>query len=112
MEQAFAHIPFTERRSKQRIHCDYPAMIKDEETQGKYFSQQGRVQNLSAGGIFVVTSQSLPDNAQVRVKIALPTGSLVWGSSALATRGVVVRSEAQSDGSIGIAIQFQKYKFV
>jgi hypothetical protein len=41
---------------------------------------------------------------ELSVKITFPTGSLKWGTSKLVINGVVVRTEALSEGVLGIAI--------
>lgn len=112
MEQIVSKSRFFEQRTSPRIICDYAAVIQGHDTRGKKFSERGRVMNLSSSGILLVTDFSLPENTEVLVKIALPTGSLEWGTSRLATIGNVVRNELQLDGRVGIGIKFLSYKFL
>jgi hypothetical protein len=112
MEQIVSKTLFSERRMKPRINCDYPAILQGRDALDRKFAENARVINLSASGIFVVTQCSIQNNTEVQVKIALPTRSLKWGTSNLATSGNVVRNELQSDGAVGIAIHFQGYKFL
>jgi len=112
MEPVISKALVTERRTKHRLNCDYPAVVKGYDAQGVKFAEKARVINLSTSGIFVVTKRSIRNETEVYVKIAFPTGSLEWGTSKLATSGKVVRNEFQSDGSVGIAIKFQSYKFL
>ena len=111
MEQTVSKSLFPEKRTKPRINCDYPATVHGLNAQGLKFVEEARVINLSSSGALVVTKGSIPNNAEVHVKIALSSGSLEWGPSNLATSGNVVRNELQSDGAFGIAIKFQGYKF-
>ena len=112
MEQNDSKALFPERRTKHRIICDYPAIVKGRDAEGVKFAENARVINLSASGILAVTQHPIQNDTEVHVKIALPTGSLEWGISKLATNGNVVRNEIQSDGTVGIAIKFQNYKFL
>lgn len=112
MEQNDSKALFPERRTKHRINCDYPAIVKGRDAEGVKFAENARVINLSASGILAVTQHPIQDNTEVHVKIALPTGSVEWGTSKLATKGNVVRNDIQSDGAVGIAIKLQDYKFL
>ena len=103
---------YPERRIKQRIICDNPALLQDRLTRGNIYSVNGRVLNLSSGGMFLVTNQQIQNDTEVIVKVAFPTGSLKWGTSNLNMVGRVVRGEIQSDGKMGLAIKFQGYKFL
>jgi len=104
--------PFLERRTKPRIHCDYPALVHGRDPQGKKFEENGRVINLSTGGIYILVQRSIPPGEILHVRIALPTGSLRWGTSSLSANGTVVRLEPQSDGVSGLAIKFDGYKYL
>jgi hypothetical protein len=112
MGQAINKALYPERRTKERINCDYPAMVQGHDPQGNQFSENGRVINLSASGIMVVARQPIQTNTEVVVRIAFPTGSLKWGTADLSTKGNVIRSEVQSDGKIGLGIKFHDYKFM
>jgi hypothetical protein len=111
MDQIARNAPFIERRAKHRINCDYPAIVRGRDPLGKKFEENARVINLSTGGIYVLVRHSIQPGAFLSVRIALPTGSLRWGTSNLSANGTVVRSELHSDGVTGIAIKFERYKF-
>ena len=108
-------VPMTEiaeRRSKPRIKCAYPAMVRGSTLAGKKFEEHATVLNLSAGGVYLLINLFIQEGQDLSVKIAFPTGSLEWGTSKLNTDGVVVRTEALSEGSLGVAIKFQHYRFL
>jgi hypothetical protein len=111
MEQNSSKAPYPDRRAKHRIQCNYPAMVKGRDAFGKNFSEQGKVVNLSSSGILLLVPRSIENNTEVNVKIAFPTGSLEWGSSNLATKGVVVRNEIHTEEMVGIAVRFHGYRF-
>jgi len=103
---------YPERRMKQRVICDFPAIVQDHLTRGKRLSVNGRVTNMSSVGIFVVTSQEIQQDTEVIVKITFPTGSQKWGTTDLEVVGNVVRYEIQSDDKVGLGIKFERYKFL
>ena len=103
---------FPEKRMKPRILCNFPAVLQGQDALGRIFEETARVLNLSSGGIFIVTDRSIQKNSELFVNIALPTGSLVWGTSNLSTVGEVIWTEDQIDGATGLAIKFKEYKFL
>ena len=66
---------------------------------------------MSASGIFVILNYLIQKGQDLSVKIAFPTGSLELGSPKLNSNGVVVRTDAISEGVSGAAITFQDYQF-
>jgi hypothetical protein len=102
----------TERRIKHRINCDYAAVVKGCDAMGTRFTEHARVINLSSSGISVVAKHAIQNGTEVSVRIALPTGSLAWGTSKLAATGIVIRNELQMNNEVGMAIRFHEYKFL
>jgi len=94
------------------MKCAYHAMVRGASFDGKKFEENGTVLNLSASGAYVLLNHIIKNGQDLSVKIAFPTGSLEWGSSKLATTGVVVRTEGLSEEVLGIAIMFQDYRFL
>jgi hypothetical protein len=101
-----------ERRGKPRMQCAYHALVNGHSHNGTKFEENGTVLNLSASGAYLLLNHSIEDGQDLSVRIAFPTGSLEWGSSKLATNGIVVRTENLSEGVIGIAVMFQHYRFL
>ncbi len=112
MKEPINYDTYPDRRDKQRIICDHPAVLQDRLTQGKNFSDYVRVLNLSTVGMFVVANHEIQKDSEVIVRVEFPTGSLKWGTSKLNMVGNVVRGEIQSDGKVGLAIKFQDPKFL
>jgi hypothetical protein len=100
----------TERRSKPRIKCAYPALVHGCSIDGKKFEENATAINLSASGVYILVFRYLQNGQDLSVKIAFPTGSLERGTSKLATTGVVVRTEFL-EGFMGVAIRFTQYRF-
>ncbi len=112
MDQKRRNNSMPERREKPRMTCAYPALVRGLSLMGEKFEETATVLNLSASGVYVLFNRFIEKGQDLSVKIAFPTGSLEWGSSKLATSGVVVRTEALSDGVLGIGIMFQHYRFL
>ncbi len=104
--------PFIERRGKPRIICDYAAMVSGFDAQGKKYAEPGRVINLSASGLYVVLNLAIKNGEELSLRVAVPTGVLELGTSKLAIKGIVVRSEPQTDGVFGVAIKLSHYRFL
>lgn len=97
----------TERRSYQRITCEYSAIVRGSGVDGKKFEEIVTVQNLSASGAYFCINRKLEMGQMITIKIAFPTGSLHYGSSKVTIKAVVIRVDGVSDEILGIAIQFQ-----
>jgi hypothetical protein len=111
MDQNAGNTVVSERRGKPRIKCAYPAVVRGCAANGKKFEENATVINLSASGIYMLINRYVDKGQELSVKIAFPTGSLKWGTSNLATTGVVVRIDFL-ENVIGVAIKFQHYKFL
>jgi hypothetical protein len=104
-------ISLTERRSKPRINCDYPALIKGHEKDGRNYEEHGQVINLSASGVYVLLKRYIQNGSRVSVNIVMPTGNLEWGTSRISMSGIVVRGKTYPDCLFGVAIRILHYHF-
>lgn len=108
---------FNERRVKPRVNCNYPALVRGHDPQGRKYEENVRVVNFSRGGAYAVVKRPnhygvVHDGDVLSLSIKFPTGVLEWGTPRLATRAVVVRTERAIDGTVGFAVQFVSYKFL
>jgi hypothetical protein len=101
-----------ERRLKPRFKCHCPARIRGHDPNGKPFEEEGSAINLSRSGVYVILNREIPIGMELSLRIAFPTGLLKLGTSKLAVRGVIVRGEARSDTTYGIAVKFEEYRFL
>jgi len=68
------------------------------------------LENVSGDGAFVRTTETINPGEQVFVVFRLSeTGQT---GPQVAARGRVVRSERQSNGNVGIAVQFSSHRFL
>jgi hypothetical protein len=112
MNQDNDYLPFPDRRTKPRINCNYPAVIKGSDHSNNSYEEKARAVNLSASGVYLLSFKPIMVDSELSVVVAFPTGSLNLESSRLSTSGTVVRSEIQPDGAYGIAVKFQRYRFI
>jgi len=62
--------------------------------------------------LFMKANRKVDHGTKLSVTILLTTSSIDIDTSKLATNGIVVRTEPQIDGSYGIAIKFNEYRFL
>ena len=101
-----------ERRQKLRTKCDFPAWIQGRDRNGKKFEEDGRAINLSRRGVYILLNREIPNGDELAIKLALPIGYLNLGTSKLVVEGKVVRGELRSETVFGIAVEFEKFRFV
>jgi len=100
-----------DRRTKPRVICDYPAIIVGHDIQGKKYKENGKLANLSGSGLFMWVDRHIELGSKLSVIVLLCTTPVDEETPKLATNGTVVRSELQTDGSCGVAVKFNHYRF-
>jgi hypothetical protein len=101
-----------DRRIKPRVSCDYPVIIEGFDDTGNKFSDNAKLANLSASGLFMNANRTIENGSKLYVTILLTSDIVDPDTPKLATNGIVVRTEPQIDGTYGIAIKFNNYKFL
>lgn len=101
----------TDRRLKPRIDCDYPAIIEGYGINGRKFNDNAKLTNLSASGLFMLTNRFIENGSKLSVMIVLSSSEIDLDAPKIATNGIVVRTEPQSNGMCGVAIKFYQYRF-
>ena len=102
----------SDRRIKPRVVCDYPVIIEGYDGDGNRYNENARLANLSASGLFMKANRNIENGATLSVTVLLTSASVDKDTPKIATNGIVVRTEPQSDGSCGIAIKFNNYRFL
>ena len=98
-----------ERRMSARIEAPYPVRLRCVDSEGRHFREEGYLQNLSGGGVYIGLKRPLIIDGYVSLAIRLSTASIQEGPTLrLAARGNVLRVEKQSDGTFGTAIEFKQ----
>jgi len=105
-----SHVP--ERRSKPRAKCDYPAIIKGQDAQGRKYEEIARLTNMSASGLYLQLQRPICEGEKLHVTISLPNHLHDQPGHKCTITGVVVRAEPHGEGTVGIALKILHYRFV
>ncbi len=101
-----------ERRRKPRIQCQYLATVQGRDGKGKKYDAVARLANLSSTGLYMWVNHPVEVGEKLFVTVRINTGLLKDTTPRIATDGFVTRIEPQQDGIIGVAIVFEKYRFL
>jgi hypothetical protein len=101
-----------DRRIKPRIDCDYPAIIEGYDDNGAKYNDHAKLENLSASGLFMLASRYIENGSKLSITVLLSNSFDDDDAPRLATSGIVVRTEARSNGTCGIAVKFNHYRFL
>ncbi len=112
MEENNAQVTIVERRRKPRINCQYSATVHGQDAKGKKFEDSAKLANLSATGLFMWINREVQQGQKIFVIVRLNSDLLKDTTPRIATNGIVTRVEPQADGVMGVAIKFQRYRFL
>jgi hypothetical protein len=101
-----------DRRIKPRVDCDYPVLIEGFDGDGNKYNESARLANLSASGLFMKAQRNIENGSTLSVTVLLTSEIVEKDTPKIATNGIVVRTEPQTDGTCGIAIKFNNYRFL
>jgi hypothetical protein len=100
------------RRIKPRVTCDYPVIIEGYDGDGNLYNENAKLANLSASGLYMRANRKIENGSKLSVTVLLTNALVDKDTPKLATNGIVVRTEPQIDGTCGIAIKFNHYRFL
>lgn len=102
-----------ERRNKIRIYEPFPAKVSGVDQAGKPFEVETALDNLSSGGLYVRLLREVEQGAELSVVVRLSRdASEKVMAPRVSARGVVLRSEPQSDGRRGLAVRLTRYRLL
>jgi hypothetical protein len=101
-----------DRRRKPRVVCDYPVIVEGHDLNGNKYNENGMLANLSASGLYMKANRIIENGSKLSVTVLLTSDLVEKDTPKIATSGVVVRIEPQSDGSCGVAVKFNSYRFL
>lgn len=101
-----------DRRKKPRVECDYPVSVEGFDPDGKRYQDNGKLANLSASGLFMKSNRNIANGSKLSVIVLLTTDLVDKDTPKIATSGIVVRAEPQPDGTFGVAMMFNSYRFI
>jgi len=102
----------SERRGKPRINCDYPVIAEGFNGDGNKYREKARLANLSASGSYMIINRHIGHGHTLSMTIYLAQTLNDEDSPKISTSGTVVRTDNRLDGSFGIAVRFNSYRFL
>ncbi len=102
-----------ERRKEPRLDLPFPATIRGVDAHGERFEEEAVLDSFSAHGLHVRLWRPIMHGSRlfICVKLWLGQGSEARGAR-IALQGNVLRSERQPDGRCGIAVGFDRHRFL
>lgn len=102
-----------ERRRKPRIYRPFHAKVRGVNAGGEAFEVSTVLDNMSSGGLYLRVEQNVRQGAQIFVVIRLSTRAVdVVPVANVAVEGLVVRNDAQPNGTFGLGISISNRHFV
>jgi hypothetical protein len=101
-----------ERRAKPRINCDCAAIVEGIDVDGIKYNDEGRLINLSASGLLMLVNRDIESGTKLSITVLFSNSQIDIGAPKLATNGIVVRKEPQTNGTCGVAVKFHNYRFL
>jgi c-di-GMP-binding flagellar brake protein YcgR len=109
-------LPMTEdpvnRRKNPRLSLRLPVTLRGVDTRGKAFVLDTALDNISAGGAYIMISKCLDIGTQVRMLIRFSVSPDAVVGARVAAHGDVTRIEEKKGGTYGVAFRFTNYKFL
>lgn len=102
----------TERRNNLRIVCNYPAIVEGIDLQGKPYEENAKLANLSAGGLYMWINRNIVCGSKISVTILFSDTPIDINTPKIATKGILLRNEPQTNGTYGAAVKFVHYRFL
>ena len=98
-----------ERRVSPRVFVPYPARLWGLDPEGRHWKEDVLIENVSAGGAYLRLNRNIQQNAALSLAVRLSTAPARRSPVLrLGARGIVLRTEPQSDGTCGVALEFSR----
>lgn len=99
-----------ERRAKARISEPFPARIWGVDSGDLPFNVDSVIDNISSTGVYLKTPREVGNGSEVKLIVHMLSGPSSGVTASL--QGRVLRSEPQSDGKYGLAVEISKHRFL
>ena len=107
------------RRRKPRVGVRLLAVVRGTDDGGRRVERHGHTLELGGGGVYVALPHGVEPQRGFeignRVLVAIRFGSTrppVDPAPLLAVRGTIVRLDARVDGTVGVAVELRRFRFV
>jgi len=105
--------PPSERRRFARITAPVEAKIRGADSGGDAFELQTTLDNLSAGGLYLLSSRMVPTGEKLEIVLRLcQAGRRRIRAPIIAAEGVVRRIDPRNAGMYGVAAEFLNHRFL
>ena len=102
-----------DQRAKPRISVPFPADVRGRDERGDEFSVTTVLDNLSGNGLYLRMMPCVDLGTKLSIVLRLFTPSdLVNAEPRFAIEAVVVRSEEKAGGACGVAVTFDRVRFM
>ena len=99
-----------ERRRALRVDLPFPATVRGIDATGERFTLNTQLDNLSACGLYLRLQRPVEPGAHLLLVVRLST--VPHAGPRVALRGTVLRTEAYDDGRCGVAVAFDRHRFL
>ncbi len=102
-----------ERRHEPRLALPFPATVRGVDATGDRFEEKVELDSFSAHGLYVRLRRPVRQGTRlfICVKLWLGQGGDARGAC-IALHGHVLRTESQPDGRCGMAVGFERHRFL
>ena len=102
-----------DQRAKPRIAVPFPADVQGKDDQGREFSVTTVLDNVSGNGLYLRMMPCVDIGAKLSILLRLLTPSDQADTEPyFAIEGVVVRAEEKTGGACGVAVTFDRVRFM
>ena len=102
-----------DQRAKPRISVPFPADVRGKDQQGENFDVKTVLDNVSGNGLYLRMMPCVDLGTKLSVVVRLFTpADLVNAEPGFAIEGVVVRAEEKPGGACGVAVTFDRVRFM
>jgi hypothetical protein len=99
-----------ERRSKPRIYHAFPTTVEGVDANGEAFKSQTVLDNFGAGGLYLRLARHVEQGTELDFVIRLSTNpNNQTDGAGVVIHGVVLRAEARSGDTCGVAVACMHY---
>ena len=101
-----------ERRVKPRLYAPFSAMVRGVDAKGEAFEINTNLHNLSAAGVYLGMAQPVAEGSRLFIVTRLSTADETKRAARVAMLVVVLRVEAQPDGTLEVAAKILRNRFL
>jgi len=102
----------SERRHEPRVACTLPAIVRHITSSGSRISEPARIINFSMANLYLQVNTAVEVGEHLLILFWFDPHPEKTQSQALAVRGTARRVERIPNGTFGVAVHFERHRFV